>query len=391
MKSVVYVFLLFLTANIYAQNSSRYKKVPGVPIVHASKSLGVYVGTPSIAIMANGDYIAAHDIYGDPVKPKRMVRVYLSTDKGKTWQFQAQVDSIHWAGLFVVRDTVYLLGREGTSYSMAITRSGDRGKTWEHLSILKKKTGKYTYHGSSTPVVFHNGRIYKGYDRHFPDKEGQWMSDNYSFIMSASVNDDLTDQRSWTFSNAVKIPGNIEGSGWLETNAVLGRDGAIKGITRIARAGGFEAGYYSLATDSTIDLSTVGKIDFIGSASKFNILWDPRTQKYWSLVNYPSSVLRTPNKSIGGMRSIVALTSSTDLLKWNIQSIVLATEDIHYHGFQYIDWQFDGDDIVFLSRTAYDDDYGGAHNYHDANFITFHRIVNYKNAKTPPQFEYLLH
>jgi hypothetical protein len=45
---------------------------------------------------------------------------------------------------------------------------------------------------------------------------------------------------------------------------------------------------------------------------------------------------------------------------------------------QYVDWVFDGDDIAALSRTAYDDGLGGAHNQHDANFITFHRIRNFR-------------
>lgn len=391
MKRVTFVIFLFCVLGTNAQSSAAYDKVPGTPIVHVSKGLGVFVGTPSIAIMSNGDYVVAHDIYGEPVRPKRMTRVYLSKDRGATWEFQAQIEDIHWAGLFVVRDTVYLLGRQGSTYNMAITRSCDSGKTWEDLSILKKKTGKYTYHGSSTPVVFHNGRVYKGYDRHFPDKQDQWMSDNYSFIMSASIDDNLMESKSWLFSSAVKKPESIEGSGWLETNAVLGKDGAIKGITRIARAPGFSAGYYSLDTDSTIDLSSVGQIDFIGSATKFNILWDPQTKKYWSLVNYPTPVVKPPGKAPGGMRSILALTSSDNLKEWKIKSIILATEDVHYHGFQYVDWQFDGADIVFVSRTAYDDDTGGSFNYHDANYITFHRIDDYKNAETPKKFKYLLH
>ncbi len=216
------------------------------------------------------------------------------------------------------------------------------------------------------------------------------MSDNYSFIMSASINDNLMKPQSWVFSDAVKKPHHVEGSGWLETNAVLGKDGAIKGVTRIARTPGFRAGYYSLDTDSAVDLNSVGEIDFIGSATKFNIAWDTQTNKYWSLVNYPSPVVKPPGKSPGGMRSILALSSSDDLEKWKIQSIILATEDVHYHGFQYVDWQFDGEDIVFVSRTAYDDETGGAFNYHDANYITFHRIENYKEARIPKEFEYLL-
>ena len=43
-------------------------------------------------------------------------------------------------------------------------------------------------------------------------------------------------------------------------------------------------------------------------------------------------------------------------------------------GFQYVDFLFDGDDIIFLCRTA---DCGAA-NFHDANFSTFHRIRNFR-------------
>ena len=43
-------------------------------------------------------------------------------------------------------------------------------------------------------------------------------------------------------------------------------------------------------------------------------------------------------------------------------------------GFQYPDWQFDGDDIIYLVRTAYK----GAPNYHDANRITFGRIKDFR-------------
>ena len=39
---------------------------------------------------------------------------------------------------------------------------------------------------------------------------------------------------------------------------------------------------------------------------------------------------------------------------------------------------FDGDDIVAVVRTAYDDGGDGAHNNHDANFLTFHRWKNFR-------------
>ena len=39
-------------------------------------------------------------------------------------------------------------------------------------------------------------------------------------------------------------------------------------------------------------------------------------------------------------------------------------------------WQFDGDDLIYLVRTAH----RGAHNYHDSNRITFHRLAGFRQV-----------
>ena len=63
---------------------------------------------------------------------------------------------------------------------------------------------------------------------------------------------------------------------------------------------------------------------------------------------------------------------------WTIHKIVLEHPEVKKHGFQYVEWLFEGDDIIFLSRTAFDDETGGAHNNHDANYLTFHRIKDFR-------------
>ena len=45
-----------------------------------------------------------------------------------------------------------------------------------------------------------------------------------------------------------------------------------------------------------------------------------------------------------------------------------------FTGFQYVDWQYYGDDIIYLARTAY----RGAHTYNDSNRITFHRLEHFR-------------
>jgi hypothetical protein len=80
----------------------------------------------------------------------------------------------------------------------------------------------------------------------------------------------------------------------------------------------------------------------------------------------------------GSVRNTLILKSSPDLKHWTTRKELLHHPDVLKHGFQYVDWQFDGKDIVFLCRTAFDDGVGGADNYHNANYLTFHRVKNFR-------------
>jgi len=107
-------------------------------------------------------------------------------------------------------------------------------------------------------------------------------------------------------------------------------------------------------------------VAFPGGGGKFTIRYDPETARYWSL----SNVQTDP----AAYRSIVALVSSADLRTWRTESIVLRGDDPSRQAWQYLDWQFDGDDLVAVSRTADD----SAHAPHDANLFTFHRIADFR-------------
>jgi len=121
---------------------------------------------------------------------------------------------------------------------------------------------------------------------------------------------------------------------------------------------------------------TTGFMDFVGGAKKFSIRYDKKSKRYWTIANMITAEFS--NLAAGSVRNTLVLNSSTDLKNWTLNKILLSHPDVKTHGFQYIDWQFDGKDIIFLSRTAFDDENGGANNYHDANFLTFHRIINFR-------------
>jgi hypothetical protein len=128
-----------------------------------------------------------------------------------------------------------------------------------------------------------------------------------------------------------------------------------------------------------------GFIDFPGGAKKFTIRHDPQTNMYWTISNPMLGQHRESRP--GRVRNTAALMASGDLRNWQIRTILLYHPDTKKHGFQYWDWLFEGSDIIAVSRTAFDDDHGGAHNQHDANYLTFHRIKNYPHldmSNNPP-------
>ncbi len=370
--------LLFIAFQVNAQYLESGGALPGVVVAHVAKSSGTYLGTPSIVVLSNGDYLASFDFFG-PECTSDKVHVYRSSNKGKSWQFLKELEDTFWGGLFVVGKEVYLLGVRGSDRNLSIRKSSDSGKSWSEHAILR--SGRF--HGSSTPVVFHNGKIYKGYDNlGVEDKKKPWMSENKSFIMWADEKADLLKPENWRYSEEVVKPSQMDGTGWLETNAVLGLDGSIRGVTRIANESGYIAGHYAVDTTGAIVNGSVKAIPFLGGATKFNVMWDSKTKKYWSLTNYPSEILRKPKMRAGGMRSVLALVSSPDLENWTVNKIVMGSRDVKYHGFQYVDWQFEGKDIILMNRVGFSDEFGEADNAHNSNYIIFQRIRNYAKSKT---------
>ena len=110
------------------------------------------------------------------------------------------------------------------------------------------------------------------------------------------------------------------------------------------------------------------RIKFPGGGAKFVVKRDPNSEYYFSIINPQDS---------NSYRNKLAFSASKDLIEWKIIKSLLIHEDPHKHAFQYIDFEFDDNDIIFVSRTAFDDNTGGADNAHNANYCTFHRINNF--------------
>jgi len=363
---------------------------PGVVIDHCPAATGQYIGSPSIAILPDGRYVASHDFFGPNSghKTAALTRIFRSADRGRSWRLIAEIRPAFWSTLFVHRGALYLIGTTHENGDAVIRRSLDGGQTW--TAPADERSGlllRGQYHCAPQPVLVHAGRVWRAMED--ASGPGGWGRQFLAFMMSAPAGADLLDASVWTFSNRLPSdPSWLGGKmrGWLEGNAVADPEGRVWDILRVDVPEGGVAARIAVSPDgrqARFDPET-GFIPFPGGAKKFTIRYDGRSRLYWALVNWVPERYRGPHAAT--VRNTLALASSPDLLRWTVRSVVLQHPDYEKHGFQYADWQFDRDDIVAAVRTAFDDSFGGPPRAHDANYLTFHRIRNFRKAGRIAEF-----
>jgi hypothetical protein len=242
------------------------------------------------------------------------------------------------------------------------------------------------------PILKKNNRIYRAFEDCDPCV---WGIGFRSLIISAADDADLLDASNWTMSN--KLPydplwtptewGRLINPGWLEGNVIEAPNGEIWNILRFN-------------SDPIVDKAVIVKvsddgkqvfsdpetrfIEFPGGMTKFTIRRNYKTGLYLTISN------NNTDPAYPTQRNVLSLHASNDLVHWYHVKTLLEDdlglpheESIRQTGFQYVDWQFDGDDIIYVVRVAYN----GAHNFHDANRITFHTIslAQYKNGTFIPK------
>lgn len=380
---------LSLLFGLVKGQSERAIDVPGTIIAYQPASTQQYIGSPSIAILPNGDYVASHDYFGPESSEyvQARTRVYGSSDKGKVWRMLTEIEGAFWSSLFVHKGVLYLLGTDRHHGTVLIRKSENGGKTWtEPTTAENGLLLRGMYHCAPMPMLIHNGRIWRGVETaHGPIL--QWGKRYGAMMMSAPEDADLLKASSWTTSNSLPydstyLDGNF--TGWLEGNAVVAPDGGIVNLLRVddRTTHDEKAAIVKISPDgkrASFDSQT-GFIPFPGGSKKFAIRFDEKSNRYWTLSNIIPDEFRRqyPERNPAGFRNTLALMSSGDLLNWQIHEVILQHPDVLNHGFQYVDWLVDGKDMIVVSRTAYDDSVGGARNNHDANFLTFHRIERFR-------------
>ena len=354
-----------------------------------------FLGTPSILRLSDGALLATHDYFGpgcprDQEGKEHLTSVYRSEDDGHTWHNVRHLSGAYWSGLFVHRGGLYLMGVSATSGNIVIRRSDDGGYSWTHP--IDEKSGLLfrggpgeeapNYHCSAVPVVEHAGRIWRAFEDVNPPRWPMFRS----LVVSAPADADLLDAGNWSMTNKLvydretdppELGGESGGVGWLEGNVAVDPEGRLWNVLRLSSPPVTDvAAMVRVVDEHTAAFDPKdGFIRFPGAASKFTIRRDPESGLYWSIV---TDMSHRPGRHC---RDRLHLSASSDLRNWELCGMLLRDNlesepenSVKNTGFQYVDWQFDGDDIIYLTRTGYD----GADNFHNANRITFGRIRDFR-------------
>jgi hypothetical protein len=349
---------------------------PGVVIDHEPAKTGRYIGSPSIVILPNGEYVASHDFFGPKSgqSVSATTRVFRSRDRGQSWERTAELKDQFWSNLFLAHHNLYLMGTNYEYGRIVIRQSKDGGLSWSDPSFL---TSDANYHTAPVPVIEQGGRLWRAFEYHPPGPWGHFQA----FMLSAPANANLLQAQNWTRTPRLPYPpAAAKGTTWLEGNAVVAPDGSVLDILRVDNV---ESA--AILKEANRQLKFEGLVDFPGGSKKFTIRYDKKSSRYWTLSNPALAQYPLSATNPASVRNTLALMSSKDLHQWRIERIVLSHTDPQKYGFQYVDWQFDGADIVAVSRTAFDDDSGGPPRAHDANYMTFHRVRKFRSEPGPPK------
>jgi len=337
---------------------------------------GRYLCSPSLLRLPDGGLLASMDLFA-PEHPQNLTLIFRSDDDGRTWHHLSELMPCFWAKLFLHKGDVYALACSTEYGDLLIGKSTDGGKTFgAPVTLLRgsnAKHGNTGVHKNPQNIHIYNGRLYETLEW------GSWNNQEYrhaAMVMSCAVDDDLLIPENWSITEPQRfehftpeladLPAN---SMTIEGTLVTAPDGKLLNIMRFEKFG--HALVYEVDTvDHEAPLCYRRLMEFPANFSKFMIQYDPISEAYYTVCT------RLHETADRRTRNLLSLMVSKDLVRWRVACDLLdyRHEDRTKIGFQYPDFMFEGDDILYLCRTALNN----AHNHHDANYSTFHRIPNFR-------------
>ncbi len=360
--------------------------VPGVavnyihPHDYAYWPSGRSPASPSLVRTPGGDLLASHDIFWGGADQNRTL-LFRSRDDGASWEAAGELAPCFWGKLFCHDGILYMLGTSTEYGALLLYCSADDGASWSApVTLLPGGSDAFGGpHKAPMPVISHAGRLWTAIDF------GSWGSGGFANgLLSCACGSNLMDPTQWVCSGFTAYdpqwPGTAEGPsvGCLEGNAVPMPDGSIGNILRYQTDHASPS--YGLALALRGDPSQPGQplvfshtLPFPGNLSKFSILYDPVSACYWSIATRITGdpIWRRDRLSLLRSRDLSEFTLVCDVLEL---PDAVAREGLEHIGLQYVDFIIEGEDILFVCRTAVNE----AHNFHNANHLTFHRIHHFR-------------
>ena len=343
---------------------------------------GRYLCSPSLVRHPDGYLLASMDVFAAN-HPQNLTLIFRSDDEGESWHYVSELMPCFWGKMFIHRGELYMLSCSTEYGDLLIGKSKDGGKTFGAPVCLLRgsngKNGNDGVHKNPQNVFVYNGRIYSTLEW------GSWCNKDFchaAMVMSCDENDDLLDPENWHFSEPLKYDpswrGTVKGEalGTIEGTLTVLPDGELYNVMRynIVKGEppyGLVLAYRVNSLDPDAPLIYSHSVKMPCNNSKFMIKYDAVSEKYYSIVTRIDCEARIHR------RNLLSLMSSPDMKEWSVVCDLIdkRNEDMETVGLQYVDFEIEGEDMIYLCRTAIN----GAKNYHDANYSTFHRIKGFRH------------
>jgi hypothetical protein len=407
-----------------------------VKVYESPDPSGIYTYSPGIALLPGGRLVATMDLSGPAIGmldgPTEIMeggklwfgKVFTSDDRGQTWTHRTDFPFMH-ARPFTAGSSVYVIGQ---CNDLMIMRSDDNGETWREPVRL---TDGQIWHQAPSNVHYAKGSVYLVMERKvYDDIKGWWVSILAPVLMRGRADADLTQRDNWTFASELAFRDAVPSQalewfgvpffshpfnepsfpapkranapiGWLETNVVQFTDPAHywydpegrtfhlwmrahtggTGLAAIAKVVEQEDGSMETMLVTAPSGRKMVYVPCPGGQMKFHIVYDEQTKLYWLLSSQatdsmtraellPDERCSLPNNE----RHRLQLHFSKNCIDWCFAGMVSAGASPRQSR-HYASLQIDGDDLYVLSRSGDEK----AHNPHDVNFISFHKIRDFRS------------
>lgn len=339
---------------------------------------GQYLCSPCLCRLPSGRLLASMDVFRGGA-PQNLTLLFYSDDNGDSWHYLTELFPCFWGQMFVRGGRLYMLAVSDEYGDLLIGASDNEGRDWTLPTVL--------FRGAASPHErgLHRApmRLWEANGRIWTDVEyGAWEKHemNNAVLSAPADAGDYTDPAVWCMSDFWRhsvfaehahsgedapVPGCIGG---IEGNVISAPDGTLYDFLRYAYK---KCLLLKINPDEPEAVPVYDRlVDIAVTPSKFDIQWDAESDFYYMLASHAIDEPKTN-------RNLLALFRSRNLITWEFVADILDAKalDPAVVGFQYVSFLIDGDDILFLSRTAY----GKPANFHDSNYQTFHKILHFRN------------